>query len=32
LEHREGKMEILYFDGSSRVTGQYWVQKLDTYL
>jgi hypothetical protein len=32
LEHRAGKMEIPYFDGSSKVTAQAWVQKLDTYL
>jgi hypothetical protein len=32
LEHKAGKMEIPYFDGSSKVTAQAWVQKLDTYL
>jgi hypothetical protein len=32
LERRAGKMEIPYFDGSSKVTAQAWVQKLDTYL
>jgi hypothetical protein len=32
LEHRAGKMEIPYFDGSPKVTAQAWVQKLDTYL
>jgi hypothetical protein len=25
LEHRAGKMEIPYFDGSSKVTAQAWV-------
>ena len=32
LECRAGKIEIPYFDGSSKVTAQAWVQKLDTYL
>jgi hypothetical protein len=32
LERRVGKMEIPYFDGSSKVTAQARVQKLDTYL
>jgi hypothetical protein len=32
LERRVGKMEIPYFDGSSKVVAQAWVQKLDTYL
>jgi hypothetical protein len=32
LERRVGKMEIPYFDGSSKVTAQAWVQKLYTYL
>jgi hypothetical protein len=32
LEHRAGKMEIPYFDGSTKMTAQAWVQKLDTYL
>jgi len=32
LECRASKMEIPYFDGSSNVTAQAWVQKLDTYL
>jgi hypothetical protein len=32
LECRAGKMEISYFDGSSKMTAQAWVQKLDTYL
>jgi hypothetical protein len=32
LERRAGKMEIPYFDGSSRITAQAWVQKLDVYL
>jgi hypothetical protein len=32
LESRAGKIEIPYFDGSSKVTAQAWVQKLDTYL
>jgi len=32
LERKAGKMEIPYFDGSSKVTVQAWVQKLDTYL
>jgi hypothetical protein len=31
LEHRASKMEIPYFDGSSKVTAQAWVKKLDTY-
>jgi hypothetical protein len=28
LEHRAGKMEIMYFDGSSKVTAQAWVRSL----
>jgi hypothetical protein len=32
LERRAGKMESPYFDGSSRITLQAWVQKLDSYL
>jgi hypothetical protein len=32
LEHRARKMEILYFDGSAKVTAQAGVQKLDTLL
>jgi hypothetical protein len=32
LERKAGKMEIPYFDGSSRVIEKAWVQKLDTYL
>jgi hypothetical protein len=32
LERKAGKMEIPYFDGSSKVTAESWVHKLDTYL
>ena len=32
MEPRAGKIEIPYFDGSSKVTAQARVQKLDTYL
>jgi hypothetical protein len=32
LEHRASKIEIPYFDGSTKVTAHAWVQKLDTYL
>jgi hypothetical protein len=32
FECRARKMEIPYFDGSTKMTTQAWVQKLDTYL
>jgi hypothetical protein len=32
LEHKVAKMDIPYFDGSSKVTAQAWLQKIDTYL
>jgi hypothetical protein len=32
FECRAGKMEIPYFDGTTKMTAQAWVQKLDTYL
>jgi hypothetical protein len=32
LERREGKIEIPYFNGSSKVNEEAWVKKLDTYL
>jgi hypothetical protein len=32
LERRMGKIEIPYFDGTTKMTAQAWVQKLDTYL
>jgi hypothetical protein len=32
LERRAGKMEIPYFDGSTKMIAQKWVKKLDTYL
>jgi hypothetical protein len=32
FERRAGKMEILYFDGSTKMTAQVWVHKLDAYL
>jgi hypothetical protein len=32
FEQRAGKIEILYFDGTTKMTTQAWVQKLDTYL
>jgi hypothetical protein len=32
LERRVGKMEIPYFDGTTKMTAHAWVQKLDTYL
>jgi hypothetical protein len=32
FERRAGKMEIPYFDGTTKMTAQAWVQKLDTYL
>jgi hypothetical protein len=32
FERRAGKIEIPYFDGTTKMTAQSWVQKLDTYL
>ena len=32
LEHRAGKMEIPYFNGSTKMSARAWVQKLETYL
>jgi hypothetical protein len=32
FERRAGKIEIPYFDGTTKMTAQAWVQKLDTYL
>jgi hypothetical protein len=32
FERRVGKMEIPYFDGTTKMITQAWVQKLDTYL
>jgi hypothetical protein len=32
VERRTGKMEIPYFDGTTKMTMQAWLQKLDTYL
>jgi hypothetical protein len=32
FERRTGKIEIPYFDGTTKMTAQSWVQKLDTYL
>ena len=32
FERRVGKIEIPYFDGTTKMTAQAWVQKLDTYL
>ena len=32
FEQRAGKIEIPYFDGTTKMTAQAWVQKLDTYL
>jgi len=32
LEHKEGKIVIPHFDGSSKMIAQAWVWKLDTYL
>ena len=32
FERRARKMEILYFDGTTKMTTQAWVQKLDTCL
>jgi hypothetical protein len=31
FERRVGKIEIPYFDGTTKMTTQAWVQKLDTY-
>jgi hypothetical protein len=32
FECRAGKTEIPYFDGTTKMTAQTWVQKLETYL
>jgi hypothetical protein len=32
FERRAGKIEIPYFDGTTKMTAHTWVQKLDTYL
>jgi len=32
FERRAGKIEIPYFDGTTKMTSQAWVQNLDTYL
>jgi hypothetical protein len=32
FDRREGKIEIPYFEGMTKMTTQAWVQKLDTYL
>jgi hypothetical protein len=32
FEQRAGKIGIPYFDGTTKMTAQGWVQKLDTYL
>jgi hypothetical protein len=32
FKRRAGKIKILYFDGTAKMTTQAWVQKLDTYL
>jgi hypothetical protein len=32
FEQRTGKIEIPYFDGTTKMTAQAWVQTLDTYL
>jgi hypothetical protein len=32
FERRAGKIEIPYFDGTTKMTTQAWVQKMDTYL
>jgi hypothetical protein len=32
FERRAGKIEIPYFDGTTKMTAQSWMQNLDTYL
>jgi hypothetical protein len=32
FKHRAGNIEITYFNGTTKMTAQSWVQKMDTYL